>query len=109
MKFFKWQPGRSEATKNIQKFPIWSWLGFDIYLLWFPQGQKVLTHTDTCRGKKHYRLNLTIYGFWRLTVNGKSTIQSIGSCHMFRPDINPHSATFRTNCLVLSVGWTKKQ
>ena len=109
MSFLTWQPGRSEATKNIQKFPIWAWLGFDIYLLKFPKGQKVLTHTDRYEGKKHYRFNFTIYGFWRLAINGKTINQSIGSGHMFRPDINPHAATFRTDCLVLSIGWVKKQ
>lgn len=108
MKFFRWQPGRSAATENIRKFPIWSCFGFDVYLLKFPKGQLVSTHLDPVEGKKHHRFNLTLWGFWTLTLGEKTTYQSACDGHLFRPDIVPHSAKFLTDCMVLSIGWTSK-
>lgn len=108
MKFFRWQPGRSKETEKISKFPIWSWLGFDIYLLKFPKGQKVAFHFDKVEGKRHFRFNFTIYGYWRLMRDASTKDQAAGSYHLFRPDIELHAATFLTDCLVLSIGWIKK-
>jgi len=108
MKYFQWQPGRCVATQDIQKFPIWSWLGFDVYLLKFPLGKKVATHLDPVEGKEHYRFNFTIKGCWILTKGEDTINQMRNSYHVFRPDITPHSAKFLTDCLVLSIGWTKK-
>lgn len=105
MKFFTWQPGRQEATKDILKFPIWSFFGIDLYLLKFPANKEVATHLDVVDAKKHFRLNITLTGEWILTINQTQKTQQAGDYHLFRPDIQEHSAKFIKTSLVLSIGW----
>ena len=109
MKFFKWQPGRQEATKNILKFPIWSWLGFDVYLLKLPKNQVIFPHTDKVEGAEHHRINITLYGNWYLQHDNQTFHEVIGDMHYFRPDEVEHSAIVVKQSLLLSIGWTKKQ
>lgn len=112
MKFFQYSKGRQKATESISKFLIVSGKSWDVYLLFMPEMAVIEPHFDRVEGKKHFRFNLTLKGLWCLwkqTQDGieKSSIQSFLSSHLFRPDIEEHSATVFKKSIVLSIGWVK--
>lgn len=110
MKFFQWEQGRSEETKDIKKMCLWSWLGFDIYLLRFPKDCEIGYHVDEVPGKEHRRFNLTLKGLWLFKKQGKpARAQFAWSWHVFRPDIEPHAAIVGPATTVLSIGCAFKK
>jgi hypothetical protein len=102
----KWESGRQDATQSLMKLKIWSRWNTDCYLLKFKEGSVIDEHLDPVEGKKHYRLNITLYGMWNLFTEWSNygTLQRMGSHHLFRPDITKHSADILTDCMILSLG-----
>ena len=104
----KWESGRQDATSSIKKLKIWSRWNTDCYLLKFPKGCEVDNHTDPVEGKRHYRLNITIYGKWNFFKGIYGHIRSMGSFDFFRPDIIEHSANVIEDTMVISFGLSIK-
>lgn len=102
----KWESGRQDATSSLKKLKIWSKWNTDCYLLKFDAGSKIDEHLDVVEGKKHYRFNITLNGEWEFITGDSnySTLQRMGSYHLFRPDTTKHSANIFTNCKILSIG-----
>lgn len=108
----KWEKGRQKATESVQKFKLFSGKTWDCYLLKIPAGSNVDAHVDKVEGKEHHRFNLTLWGFWEVSIKdykpAESPIfQSFLQYHLFRPDIQEHSAKIYTNTLLISIGWVK--
>ena len=111
---FKWIKGRQQSGYDkmllaTAKFPI----PFDCYLLRFPEGSEIDTHTDPVdQGKRHFRLNIVLK---HANVGGEfvadDSIVNWSRVKLFRPDITPHSVTRveRGTRYVLSVGWLRKE
>ncbi len=100
----KWESGRQNATQSLMKLKVWSKWNTDCYLLKFKEGSVIDKHLDIVEGKKHYRMNITLYGKWLFFKGISGDYQTIGSCHIFRPDITKHSAYVQKNTMVLSIG-----
>lgn len=104
-----WAPGRQNS--GYQKIKIFSskWLGCDFYLLRFPQGTGVPTHTDPVElGKKHHRINFHFGGYnWpgqRMYVLGKH--RRIWRFIYLRPDTYSHGLPEqKKTSYMLSFGW----
>lgn len=97
----KWQPGRQGT--GYRKLPIFQISFADMYLIHYPVGAYVPTHTDVVEGKKHYRLNIILWG--EDNFQGQ-TLFSTKRIKFFRPDLTPHNVDKVTkNRLVLSLGW----
>lgn len=103
----KWESGRQEATKDIQKLTLWCRWFFDCYLLSIPSGKKIDWHFDKVKDKRHWRFNLTLKGKWIFFRRKKKITQSMLSFHVFRPDLEEHAADVLEECLILSIGWVK--
>ena len=60
-KLFRWQRGRQKSgyDKMLLCGALWP-IKFDTYLLKFPEGSEILSHTDKVASGKHYRLNIVI-------------------------------------------------
>lgn len=79
---------------------------WDVYLIDFPAGSEIPTHTDPVPGREHWRANFTLFGD-REVFQGKAVI-AWGPLVVFRPDITPHSVSrINRHRLVLSFGFTK--
>lgn len=100
----KWESGRQDATSSLKKLKIWSRWNTDCYLLKFDNGCEIGDHLDVVNGKKHYRFNITIYGKWLFFKGIIGNYQTMGSFHLFRPDITKHSAYVQRDTMVLSFG-----
>ena len=75
-----------------------------------PAGSEVEPHFDKVEGKEHYRFNLTLWGLWEIFIKDyvPSKVpfdQSFLDYHLFRPDLQEHSAKIHENTLLLSIGW----
>lgn len=76
---------------------------WDCYLIDYPPNTHISTHTDPVEGKKHYRLNILLWG--QDNFRGE-TIFSTKRIKLFRPDISPHSVEeVSRRRLILSIGW----
>jgi hypothetical protein len=101
MKWLVWERGRQNSGYYKMllaycKFPayirkyVWGW---DLYLLWYPEGSEIPEHVDTIEGYCHYRINLVL----KKCLSGgefqaQSTILSYSRLKIFRSD-QPHSVT----------------
>ena len=75
----------------------------DCYLIHYPIGSSIPTHTDPVTNKKHYRFNLRIKGEDAYVGD---TLFKLGRLIFFRPDIMPHSVKeVSSERLVLSIGF----
>lgn len=101
----KWTKGRQSATHSLSKLTLWSKFSTDCHLIKIPSGAIIGAHFDNVDGKKHYRCNLTLKGKWVVIIDGVAKAQRFMSWHFFRPDIQLHSATVKTDALILSVGF----
>ncbi len=110
----KWQNGRQEATKFLRKLTLWSFWRTDGYILKIPKDSVIDWHVDVVKrgpNPKHFRLNITLWGNWSLgrkfidKPGEYFTKQRIFNFHLFRPDIIKHSATFKKNTYILSIGF----
>lgn len=96
-----WEEGRQGTGYFKRLLAKGNW--WDAYLLRYPVGSFIPTHTDPFPGLKHYRLNVLLRGedsfrgtaiirWWRFTL--------------FRPDVTPHGVMqVSRERLVFSLGW----
>ena len=90
--FLRWQQGRQEGDySKLALLPEWlsKLIKADAYLLKFPSGASVVKHKDPApEGYKHYRANITIFGYGRMFCLGK--VKRFGRLEIFRPDLYEH-------------------
>ncbi len=127
MSLFHWEEGRQgTGYRKLTLFRGHRFLPFDCYLIDYPVGSSVPTHTDPVEGKRHFRLNILLMGedvyggkslfktsslFARDTSSLLSIVCRALRPHItfFRPDIMPHSvSTVSKRRLVFSIGWAIK-
>jgi hypothetical protein len=102
----KWQPGRKGT--GYRKLVFWQneRLACDCYLIDYPPTTYVSTHTDPVPGKKHYRLNILLWG--QDNFHGQ-TLFATKHIKLFRPDISPHSVEpVSKRRIIFSIGWATK-
>jgi hypothetical protein len=119
MKWLRWDKGRQETGYEklllaYCKFPTWMCvpvLGFDLYLLWYPEGSEIPEHADNVKGFRHYRINVVL----KKCVSGgifktDFPILNWKRLKIFRSD-RPHSVTriTRGTRLLLSFGTCLKE
>lgn len=98
-----WTKGR-QGTGYLKKLLLGGAF-WDLWLIKYPVGTEVPVHTDPVPGKRHYRLNVVLWGEQKYKGDA---IFKFGPVVYFRPDITPHSvSTVRRTRYVLSLGWTK--
>lgn len=111
--WLKWQRGRQGTGYDkmllaTAHFP----MPFDCYLLRYPKGSEIPSHTDPVSDKRHYRLNVVV---WRAGAGGefvcKSPIFETSRIKFFRPDACEHAVTRVTqgSRYVVSLGWVLPQ
>jgi len=83
-------------------------LPFDSYLIRYPEGSEIPTHTDPVQAGRHYRLNIIL----KSSKSGGEFVCamplfSTKRIKLFRPDACEHSVTrvVGGSRYVLSVGW----
>lgn len=110
----KWIKGRQE-TGYMKKHIVSAAtpIAFDVYLLKFPTGAEIPTHTDPVEtGKRHFRMNVVLL---KARSGGEfiadSSILNWPRLKLFRPDITPHSVTKVESGTryVLSIGWLRDE
>lgn len=110
MNWLRWQKGRQAG--GYDKLMLVSWLFFDSYILRFPHGTEIKPHRDPVKGKRHYRLNITL----RMATSGgtlcfhphpRVEVRNLGRVFFFRSDKITHSMTKTSGKTqyVLSFGW----
>lgn len=110
MKFgFKWERGRQGTGYDKMLLVTGTWpLGFDSYLIKYPEGSSIPPHTDPVKTGSHYRLNIII---WKSPRGGdfvcENPMLSLPRIKLFRPDQSIHSVTAVEGGprYVLSIGW----
>ncbi len=109
--WLRWKRGRQQSGYDKMllatgRFPI----GFDCYLLRFPEGCEVPPHTDAVSGKRHYRLNIILKNARKggLFICARPLFQN-SRIKFFRPDQCEHSVTRveSGSRYLLSIGWTR--
>jgi hypothetical protein len=96
----RWQPGRQGT--GYRKLLLAQGRRWDLYVLDYPPGTAIPTHTDPVPGRRHWRANLVLWG--ERTFHGEAALRW-GPLVVFRPDVTPHSVTKVTRRrIVLSFG-----
>ena len=89
-----WQEGRQKT--GYFKLPLLSGKAWDSYILKYPVGSFIPPHYDKVEGKRHYRLNIVLWGkmFFEPRIN------------FFRPDLVMHDVpkVWKPR-YVFSIGW----
>lgn len=112
---FNWEPGRQGT--GYEKLKLWVKLKYfgrykwDAYILRYPEGSKIPSHTDPLPEHAHYRLNIYL-------LNAKAggvpehdkAIVSNRFFTLFRPDLYEHSVSeiTRGSRYVLSLGFCRR-
>lgn len=97
----KWELGRQGT--GYKKLKLFQGKYWDCYLIKYPIGGYIPTHTDPVSGFNHYRLNIVICGSDSYVGE---TLYSSKRIKFFRPDIMPHSVNeVHSVRIVLSIGW----
>jgi len=97
----KWISGRQGT--GYRKLLLWQGNRWDCYLVDYPPHTHIPTHTDPVLGKKHYRLNILLWG--EDAFRG-TTLFASKHLKLFHPDISPHSVEeVSRRRLILSIGW----
>lgn len=89
----KWELGRQGG--GYFKLKVFKTKWFDCFLIKFPNGSTINTHTDPCDYGKHYRINITLRkprGGGAFNCEG-GPIVSLPRFVLFRPDIQKHSVS----------------
>lgn len=103
MKLFTWIKGRQES--GYRKMCLFQFNKSDCYLIHYPVGSSIPTHTDPVPTHKHYRFNLRLLGEDAYVGD---YIFKIGRLIFFRPDIMPHSVKqVSSERYILSFGFVK--
>ena len=96
---FNWKNGRQGG--NYQTVQFWSFWHTDCYLIRC-KDTKIAPHYDKVEGKRHFRLNITLWGDDKFHSKEKALFKFWRFC-LFRPDINLHW-TNRSSWYMLSFG-----
>jgi hypothetical protein len=97
---FRWQPGRQGT--GYRKLLVAQGRRWDLYVLDYPPGTSVPTHTDPVTGRNHWRANLVLRG--EDAFDGEALLR-LGPLVVFRPDVTPHGVKrVGRRRLVLSFG-----
>ena len=106
---FRWRRGRQGTGYDKMLLVASPWpIGFDSYLLRYPEGTEIPPHTDPKDGCRHYRLNIVLKA---PTAGGEfvcaQPIYATKRIKFFRPDLCEHSVTRVEGGAryVLSIGW----
>lgn len=102
-----WQEGRQGTGYFKLPLLISERFKFDSYILKYPKGSSIPTHTDPApKGKKHFRFNLTFWGDYNAVKLGAPALMRCWRAYLFRPDLVPHSVEEVDSLrFVLSIGW----
>ena len=104
----KCEEGRQRT--GYHKYTLFNRLGYDCYLVYYPQGSYISAHYDKVEDRRHYRMNIILK---KSNIGGQfrclDPIFSKYRVNVFRPDISEHSVTeiedgYR---LVFSFGWLR--
>jgi hypothetical protein len=106
---FRWQKGRQGTGYDKMLLLTAPWpVPFDSYLLRYPEGSEVPSHTDPVATGRHYRLNVIL----KAPRSGgdfacSAPIYESRRIKLFRPDKCSHSVSrvVGGSRYVLSVGW----
>jgi hypothetical protein len=99
----KWEVGRQGT--GYRKLRLAEGQNWDCYLIDYPPHTHIGTHTDPVPGKKHYRLNIMLWG--EDNFQGDAIFSS-KHIKFFRPDISPHSVgEVSRRRIIFSVGWIR--
>ena len=82
----RWQPGRQGT--GYRKLLLAQGRHWDLYVLDYPAGTAIPTHTEPVPGRRHWRANLVVRG--ERTFQGDAVLR-LGPLVVFRPDVTPHS------------------
>ena len=109
----KWTEGRqgSGYFKRLLGCGQFLSIPWDLYLIKFPEGSFINTHTDPVQpGDEHYRLNIVVKGAEGGKFHGR-TLYETKRVKLFRPDIEPHwvSEVEKGTRYVLSFGFLLKK
>jgi hypothetical protein len=75
---------------------------WDLYVIDYPPGTSIPTHTDPVPGRSHWRANLRLWG--EDAFDGESVFR-IGPLVVFRPDVMPHAvSTVKRRRVLISFG-----
>lgn len=97
----KWVDGRQGT--GYRKLLLWQGRTSDCYLIDYPPYTHISTHTDPVLDKRHFRLNILLWG--QDNFRGE-TLFSTKRIKLFRPDISPHSVEeVSRRRIIFSVGW----
>jgi hypothetical protein len=98
----KWEPGRQGG--GYRKLRLLLGRNFDAYLIHYPKDTGVDWHRDPVPGKRHFRLNVLVYGQDRFFMQWKPIFRWGPFC-LFRPDLCLHRVPpVDRPRLILSVG-----
>lgn len=111
-KFFSWQKGRQGSGYDKMLIAQWfnSLVPFDIYLIKYPEGSKIDTHTDPVKEWRHVRINIVLKQAKSGGIfSGEGRIWGGQRFNVFYSDL-PHevSKIEQGSRLLLSVGFLKK-
>ena len=99
----KWEEGR-QGTGYLKRL-VGQGKTWDLWLLKYPKWSKIPWHTDPVDGKRHYRLNVVLWG--PQAFRGE-TLLAWGPVVLFRPDIMTHKVKGSNRVrYVLSLGWVR--
>ena len=109
-----WEKGRQNTgylKKKIFQFFLTQDLGFDMYVLRYPEKSSIPEHTDPVDGFDHYRFNFVWrkpFKGGRLFIEGKEVFKRWS---FFRPDKQKHYVTpiIRGERGVLSIGMARRK
>lgn len=103
-----WQDGR--LGSGYSKLTLFSseLLEADAYIIRIPQGVSIPPHYDKVHGKRHFRLNVTLWGSMKMST--EKPCFRIGSWFsFFRPDIIKHWAKpAPKTTYIFSIGWLRR-
>lgn len=105
-----WEQGRQGTGYNKIRLFVSQTLKCDGYLLYYPKGSEIPTHTDPVTSGRHYRLNVMLK---KAPLGGEFICENPifrgGRIFLFRPDVSPHAVTKidKGYRLMLSIGWVR--
>jgi hypothetical protein len=107
----RWEEGRQGSGYYKLKLMESRFFKFDMYLLKFPEGSYIETHTDPApKDHDHHRLNIVLKRAKKGGRFVKSNNIQYGRVFKFRPDIEEHYVEDieEGTRYVFSVGWLKR-
>src|ERR1035438_10358800 len=105
MSWPRWQKGRQGT--GYDKLCLFQSKLFqcDCYLIDYPKNTSIPTHTDPVPGKRHYRINILLWGEDKFVGDALFKSKHIT---FFRLDIMPHAVSeVSTRRIILSFGWVR--